>query len=110
MVQRCALSVCGCILERASKRLPRCAGDAFANREFQNPLKSQALCGEAPTLKRLAHPNIVPFLGVTFTPFQLVSPWISLDLPKYIEKNPQADRLQLVGASPATFIPHLPSY
>ena len=48
--------------------------------------------------KHLTHPNIVPLLGVTITPYQLISTWMSGgDLPGYIEKNPNADRLKLVG-------------
>ena len=50
--------------------------------------------------KYLTHPNIVPLLGVTTTPFQLISNWMSGgDLPGYIKKNPDADRLKLVGVS-----------
>lgn len=62
-----------------------------------NPNKLQAYCSEAATLKRLAHPNIAPLLGITFKPFQLISGWFPFDLPRYIEKDPDADRLQLVG-------------
>ena len=49
--------------------------------------------------KHLRHPNILSLRGVTMTPkFQLVSDWMSGgDLPGYIEKNPNADRLKLVG-------------
>ena len=51
--------------------------------------------------KYLTHPNIVPLLGVSTTPFQLISNWMSGgDLPGYIEKNPDADRLKLVGVPP----------
>jgi hypothetical protein len=50
---------------------------------------------------RLTHPNIVPLLGITFAPLQLISYWMSPDLPKYIEKNSDADRLELVGVAPA---------
>ena len=58
--------------------------------------------------KYLTHPNIVPLLGVTITPFQLISNWMSGgDLPGYIEKHPNADRLRLVGASLAVFIQRL---
>ena len=48
--------------------------------------------------KRLAHPNIVPLLGVTFTPFQSVSVWMpGGELSEYISTHPCADRLSLVG-------------
>lgn len=49
--------------------------------------------------KRLAHPNIVPLLGITSTPLQLISEWMpGGDLTEYIKKNPDVDRLDLVGA------------
>ena len=49
--------------------------------------------------KYLTHPNIVPFLGVTSTPSQLVSDWMpGGDLLGYIEACPGADRLGLVSA------------
>ena len=51
--------------------------------------------------KHLEHRNIVPFLGITPTPLQLVSKWMpGGNLPGYIKKNPDADRLGLVN-SPA---------
>ena len=59
--------------------------------------------------KRLTHPNIVPLLGITLTPLQLVSEWIpNGDLRYYIEVNPNVDRLELVSACPVVFIPLLP--
>jgi len=57
--------------------------------------------------KRLTHPNIVPLLGITVTPFQLISNWIPGDLPKYVKKNSDVDRLGLVGVPPVVFIPRL---
>lgn len=51
--------------------------------------------------KRLEHPNIVPLLGVTISPLQLVSVWMpGGELVEYIERNPSADRLSLVGLLP----------
>ena len=51
--------------------------------------------------KHLRHPNILSLLGVTMTSFQLVSNWMSGgDLPGYIKKNPNVDRLKLVGVLP----------
>jgi len=48
--------------------------------------------------KRLAHPNIVPLLGITPTPLQLVSEWMpGGDLTEYIKSHPDTDRLGLVG-------------
>ena len=53
--------------------------------------------------KHLTHPNILSLLGVTITPFQLISNWMSGgDLLRYIEKNPNADRLELVGVPPVS--------
>ena len=50
--------------------------------------------------KRLTHPNIVPLLGVTITPLQLVSGRMSGGtLPQYIKKQPDADRLVFVSSS-----------
>lgn len=50
--------------------------------------------------KHLKHPNIVPFLGITSTPFQFVSEWMSGgNLLQYTKKHPDADRLGLVSSS-----------
>jgi len=49
--------------------------------------------------KRLSHPNIVSFLGVTDTPAPLpmVSEWMpSGDIRHYVKNHPNVDRLQLV--------------
>ena len=44
------------------------------------------------------HPNIVPFIGVTSKPLQIVSEWMSGgDLTSYIGLNPQANRIALVS-------------
>ena len=54
--------------------------------------------------KNLEHPNIVPLLGVTTDPVQLVSGWMpDVDLTGYITNHPDADRLSLVGA-PSTVL------
>ena len=58
--------------------------------------------------KYLTHPNILPLLGVTITPFQLISNWMSGgDLLRYIEKNPNVGRLKLVGVPPVVITLHL---
>jgi len=54
--------------------------------------------------KHMTHPNVLPLLGITITPFQLISNWMpSGDLPEYIKRNPDADRLGLVGVHPLAF-------
>jgi len=54
----------------------------------------------------LTHQNVVPLLGVTTNPFQLVSKRASGgDLPDYIKRNPGADYLGLVGVPPVVVIP-----
>ena len=48
--------------------------------------------------KRLKHPNVVPFLGVTIDPFQFVSEWMpNGTLTHYVTKNPGANRIALVS-------------
>jgi len=50
--------------------------------------------------KNLSHPNVVPLLGVTIDPIQLVSGWMpDVDLTGYITNHPDADRLNLVGVT-----------
>lgn len=54
--------------------------------------------------KRLEHQNIVPLLGVTSTPLQLISEWMpGGDLTGYIKKYPGADRPGLVRVSAVVF-------
>ena len=48
--------------------------------------------------KNLSHPNVVPLLGVTTDPIQLISGWMpDIDLTGYITDHPDTDRLNLVG-------------
>ena len=48
--------------------------------------------------KRLKHPNVVPFLGVTSKPLQFVSEWMpNGTLTNYVRKNPGANRISLVS-------------
>ena len=55
-------------------------------------------CEEAVMWKRLRHPNIVPFIGITRDPMQLVSEWMpNGTLTRYINTHPTADRICLVG-------------
>jgi len=68
--------------------------------------ENQIFCQEAVVWKRLTHPNVLPLLGVTVTPFQLVSNWMSGgDLPDFLKKNPDADRLGLVRVPYVVLIP-----
>ena len=51
--------------------------------------------------KNLAHPNVVPLLGITADPIQLVSGWMpDVDLTGHIANHSDADRLSLVGVPP----------
>ena len=58
--------------------------------------------------KHLEHKNIVPLLGITSNPLQLISEWmVGGDLTDYIKKHPGADRLDLVGPPSIVFDPTL---
>ena len=58
--------------------------------------------------KRLEHRNIVPLLGITSTPLQLISEWMpGGDLTEYIRKYPRADRLGLASTPAVVFDPTL---
>ena len=51
--------------------------------------------------KYLKHPNIVPFLGTTLVPLQLISAWMhDGELNTYITNHPKTDRVGLVGVPP----------
>ena len=66
----------------------------------------EIFCQEAVMWKHLTHPNILPLLGITICPFQLISDWMpGGDLPEYIKKNPNVYRLELVGVLPVVFVP-----
>ena len=60
---------------------------------------------EAVIWKHLNHPNVSRFRGITTNPLQIISDRMpGGTLPEYIEGNPGADRIQLVGAAPNVFI------
>lgn len=59
--------------------------------------RAPKFCREAIIWKNLRHPNVLPLLGVTFNPPQLVSVWMpGGNLTEYIKKDPGADRCRLV--------------
>ena len=65
---------------------------------------SQVLNQVSATWKSLKHPNIVPLLGVTIDPLEIVSDWMpGEDILGYIANHPDADRLFLVGISYTAF-------
>jgi serine/threonine protein kinase len=61
----------------------------------------QSFFKEAVVWKRLKHPNIIPFLGVTMNPLQFVSEWMpNGTLTRYVTGNPSANRIALVSQPP----------
>ena len=69
-----------------------------------DPKDLQAFHQMAAVWKNLEHPNVVPLLGVTTDPIQLVSGWMpDVDLTGYITDHPDADRLSIVGV-PSTLL------
>ncbi|KAF9645422.1 kinase-like protein [Thelephora ganbajun] len=64
---------------------------------FDHGRATVAFCREAMIWKCLDHPNILPLLGVTISPFQLISNWMDGgDLLQHVKNNPNADRLGLL--------------
>ena len=60
----------------------------------------QSFSKEAVVWKRLKHPNIVPFIGVTTDPLQIISEWMpNGTLTEFIERSPDASRIDLVSSS-----------
>ena len=62
--------------------------------------------------KRMNHPNVVPFCGVTFNPPQFVSSWVqAVDLTECVNTRPGINRLGLVGVPSTVLVelrrPHL---
>ena len=48
--------------------------------------------------KKLKHPNIVPFVGVTTDPLQVVWEWMpNGNLMEFVTRNPGANRIGLVS-------------
>ena len=67
---------------------------------LKNIRASQSFFKEAIIWKRLRHPNIVPFVGVTTNPLQIVAEWMpNGTLTEFIAKNPATNRIGLVSPS-----------
>jgi len=110
IIQGFASNVCGCISRMVLKRPLKCIIDAIAppNLSSLTTRTQQAFCQEAVIWKRLRHLNILPLLGVTISPLQLISDWMpGGDLSEYIKTHPDADRLGLVSSPPVAFVPRL---
>ena len=59
--------------------------------------------------KLLEHPNIVPLLGITPTPLQIISEWMpGGNLVEYTNKCPDANRCGL-ASTPAIGFEHTPT-
>ena len=64
--------------------------------------RNQVFCKEVLMWRRVSHPNIVPFLGVSEAPapLSMVSEWMpNGNVRDYVGKNPETSRLQLVRES-----------
>lgn len=111
MVQGSPSNVFGCTPRTVRKQLQRCAVDADTFPASRYRQLSQALYREAVVWKHLTHPNIVPLLGITPSPLQLVSEWMGGgDLTEYVKRNANVDRLGLVGAPQLFNDAHSPSF
>ncbi|KAF9791125.1 kinase-like domain-containing protein [Thelephora terrestris] len=70
----------------------------FSNSDFGKVIGR--FCKEAITWKTLRHPNVLPLIGVTMTEvkFAMISDWMANgNLNEFVEANPDADRLKLLG-------------
>ena len=109
MVRRSASNVPGCLPRMFKKRLRYISAASLSSALAD---QTQDFCKEAVTWKYLDHPNVLPLLGITIDPLQLVSKWVSGgNMREYIERHPDADRRRLVGvpfavaAQPVTLLP-----
>ena len=74
----------------------------FFPRLISNNVTTQKFCKEVVTWQTLQHPNVLPLIGVTMTEtqFAMVSDWMANgNINEFTEKNPAADRRELVGVS-----------
>ncbi|KAF9649285.1 kinase-like protein [Thelephora ganbajun] len=70
----------------------------YHDRSDDNRRLTKIFYREAITWKRLTHPNIVPLLGLTIAPLQLISSWMpGGTLREYIGKHPDSDRPGLLS-------------
>jgi serine/threonine protein kinase len=70
---------------------------------LKDAIVTQLFFKEAITWKRLEHPNVVAFIGVTQNPLQIVSDWMpNGTLREYVNENPGANRVGLVSFSSIT--------
>ena len=70
----------------------------FSGSRFLRDLRLQMFYLETVTWQHLKHPNIVPFLGATVDPPQLISVWMPGGfLTGYINEHPESCRLALVS-------------
>ena len=97
MVRGCALGVYGRTPRETHRRPRRYVPDGT----FSAPGRSripQAFHQVTVVWKHLTHPNIVPLLGVTADPPQLISDRMpGGNLTEYIANHPDADRIGLVS-------------
>jgi len=69
---------------------------------YHFPTFLQRFLKVAVTWRHLRHKNVVPFLGATLDPPQLVSAWMpGRDLTEYLAANPEKNRLDLVSFFPS---------
>ena len=60
----------------------------------------QLFLREAVVWKRLNHPNLIPFIGVTTNPLQIISDWVpNVTLTEFVEGTPGVVRISLVSSS-----------
>ena len=99
MVQRCGLNAQSCTPKKIHRGPRRCVELALPRfLVFRCQPTSKIFYQVAVLWKYSTHSNLVPFLGATTCPFQLVSDWMSGgNLTEYTTNHPDVDRLGLVG-------------
>jgi len=65
----------------------------------------QSFSKEAVIWRRLRHPNIIPFIGVTTDPLQIISEWTpNRTLTESVQANPGMNRISLVSLSMSSYL------